>query len=441
MQVKFQLELLTAGDPANIGTGGSSSTSGFCCNLILLMQRISLYSRHWFVFLALLLFFEVSWAADQERLRLATFEVSATPPMGSPVAYAPVRKILDPLSARGIVLLGKGDPIVLCAVDWIGIGNEGYTAWLEALAEAAGTHPDRVTVHALHQHDGPRCDFTAERLLARYGLGGQFFDNDFLQRTINRVAEAVKDALQRAKPVTHIGIGKARVERVASNRRLLGPDGKVKLMRYSKSQNPEAIAAPEGVIDPYLKILSFWDDETALAVMSYYATHPQSYYGDGDVTSEFVGLARAQREQETGIFHVHFNGASGNVAAGKYNDGSPAMRPVLTQRMADGMRAAWENTEKESITSSDIEWKTEKVLLPPAKHFTISELRATLQDELKAPRERLSAALHLAWLERVDKGSPITLSCLNVGSASILHMPGELFVEYQLAAQEIRPDR
>ena len=84
-----------------------------------------------------------------EGLRLAVFQADATPPLGSPVAYAPARKIEDPLSARGIVLLGAGEPIVLCAVDWIGIGNGGHDAWRESLARAAGTSPQRVAVQRL----------------------------------------------------------------------------------------------------------------------------------------------------------------------------------------------------------------------------------------------------------------------------------------------------
>ena len=39
----------------------------------------------------------------------------------------------------------------------------------------------------------------------------------------------------------------------------------------------------------------------------------------------------------------------------------------------------------------------------------------------------------------MQKGDPIQLSCLKLGSAYIVHMPGELFVEYQLAAQQLRP--
>ena len=99
-------------------------------------------------------------------LRIATFDVDATPPIGSMMAYDPVTNRWDlGLRARGIVLLGAGEPIVLCAVDWIGIANEGHDTFRDALARAAGTSPQRVSVHALHQHDAPDCDFSAERIL------------------------------------------------------------------------------------------------------------------------------------------------------------------------------------------------------------------------------------------------------------------------------------
>jgi len=46
------------------------------------------------------------------------------------MAYDPVTNKWDlGLRARGIVLLGAGDPIVLCALDWIGIANEGMTSF------------------------------------------------------------------------------------------------------------------------------------------------------------------------------------------------------------------------------------------------------------------------------------------------------------------------
>jgi hypothetical protein len=379
--------------------------------------------------------------AEEPPLRVAVFQADATPPLGSPVAYAPARSIQDPLSARGLVLLGNGAPVVLCAVDWIGIGNGGHDAWRAALAAAAGTTPDRVSVHALHQHDGPRCDFDAEALLAAHGLGGTRYDSDFARRVIAATADALRASLTAAREVSHLGIGESKVDKVASNRRILGPLGKVLIQRQSASKNPEAQAAPEGTIDPMLKCLSLWNGDLPLVCLTYYATHPQSYYGQGDVTAEFVGLARARREQELGgLPHLHFNGAGGNVAAGKYNDGSPANRPVLTDRLADGMRRAWENSRRQPISASELAWTSLPVALPLGAHLQRPALETVLADAGAEPRARLNAATKLAYLTRAEQGHRMDLHCLALGPVRILHLPGELFVEYQLAAQQMRTD-
>lgn len=375
-----------------------------------------------------------------EPLRIAVFKADATPEIGMPVAYVKARSIADPLSARGVVLMGEGKSVVLCVVDWIGIGNGGHEEWRRGLAEAAETTMDRVTVHTLHQHDGVRCDLTAEALLTKHGLGGTRMDAAFCRKVIASTAAAVREAMKAAKPVTHLGIGEAKVEKVASNRRILGPNSRVLFGRMSASRDPKAQEADEGTIDPILKLVSFWDGETPLACLTYYATHPQSFYGKGDVTAEFVGLARAQRETSLGLPHIHFNGASGNVAAGKYNDGSPEARVVLTQRMADGMKRAWEATKKSPISASDLDWRVERVKLPLGQHLQRDALEKTLADEIGDDRSKLNAATQLALLTRTEAGHEFTLARLRLGKVNVLHMPGELFVEYQLAAQKMRPD-
>ncbi len=378
-------------------------------------------------------------SAAESSVKLGVFNVDVSPPIGSPVAYVPAKEIVDPLIARGIVLLSGDRPVVLCAVDFIGIGNEGQDAWKKALAEAAGTSPDHVSVHALHQHDGPRCDFTSERLMEAHGLGGTRFDNAYLRDAIARTATAVGEAVANAQPVTHVGSGQAKVEMVASNRRVLGEDGKVKIVRYSASKNPEAIAAPEGTIDPWLKSVSFWNGDKALAVLSYYATHPQSHYGKGGVTCEFVGIARNAREAASGVPQVYFTGAGGNVAAGKYNDGAPETRPILAARVEAGMKAAWEATEKTPIDGEAIEWRTRYTALPVAKHLVEEDLQAVLADSTRNEKDRFHAADRLAWLLRTKASLGVTVSTLRLGNIWLLNMPGELFVEYQLAAQAMKP--
>ena len=49
-------------------------------------------------------------------------------------------------------------------------------------------------------------------------------------------------------------------------------------------------------------------------------------------------------------------------------------------------------------------------------------------------------AASLVWLRRCQAGHKIDLTCLRLGKARVVHMPGELFVEYQLAAKKMRPD-
>ena len=325
-------------------------------------------------------------------------------------------------------------------MDWIGIANGGHDAFRGALARAAVTSPGRVAVHTLHQHDAPDCDFSAERILTEAGVAPRQFEGRFQRQVIADLERAVRESLPRAQPVTHLGLGEARVEQVASNRRILGPDGKVRATRWTATQDPAIRAEPEGTIDPVVSLVSLWNGERPVAVLSYYATHPQSYYRTGLPNPDFPGLARFLRQLAVpAALHVHFNGAGGNIGAGKYNDGSPENRLALAQRLADGMRRAWESTKRQPICASDVSWTVEPVALPPAKHLTAAKLESDLK-ERAAAFVAGGGASRLAWLRRCQAGHQLDVQCLRLGRARILHLPGELFVEYQLAAKAMRPD-
>jgi len=377
----------------------------------------------------------------QESLRIATFDVDATPEVGMMMAYDPVIRVEElGLRCRGIVLTGAGDPLVLCAVDWIGIGNEGHDLFREVLAEAAGTTPDRVAVHTLHQHDAPRFDASAERLLIEAGVSDLGFYQSALARDVlRRLAAAVRIGLQNSVPATHFGYGVAVVREVASNRRIMGPDGKVRATRYTATRDPQLRAEPEGVIDPELTAVTFYNGSKPVAVLTYYACHPQSYYRTGVPSPDFPGLARLIHAQEVPTaLHVHFNGAGGNLGAGKYNDGSPANRMVLAQRLAEGMRSAFAGSRLTELTPADVGWRVEPVHLPVAGHLEPLALRQNLPKW--KPSDFFGSPDRLAFWIRAQAGQPIELSCLRIGPVRVLHMPGELFVEYQLAAKAMRPD-
>ncbi|MBI1314872.1 hypothetical protein GC176_26550 [bacterium] len=396
-----------------------------------------MFSRLLTLLAATLLFCSSTLAGE---LRVGVFDVDASPPVGSPLAYDPTIGVQTPLSCRGIVIAGTGDPIVLCAVDWIGISNGGQTAFREGLAAAAGTSPHRVAVHTLHQHDAPRCDFAAEDLLSERGLVGAGFDPAFCRDVIHRASTAVKTALKNAQPVSHVGLGSGTVEQVASNRRILGPDGKVQFVRWTATKDPKIAAFPAGTIDPQVRLISFWNGEKPIAALTYYACHPQSYYRTGMANPDFPGLARNTRQAATGVPHIHFDGAGGNIGAGKWNDGSHANRQVLADRVAAGMKLAWEHTKKSPLTASNVAWAVEPVALPVGKHLDEAALQQIVDDRNAKPDDRYYAAKKLTWVRRCKVGDTIDIGCLTLGPARVLHMPGELFVEYQLAAQKMRSD-
>ena len=389
---------------------------------------------------ATLEFAAVAGGAEDAKIKIATFDIDVTPPIGSVMAYDAVKRHDElTLRLRGVVLLGTEQPIVLCAVDWIGIANEGHDAFRDALAEAAGTTRERVAVHTLHQHDAPVCDFTSERIVRELALA-EFgrYDGSFQRQTIERAAAALRAALPAAQEVTHVGWGSAEVKEVASNRRIKGADGKVRATRYTATRDAALRAEPEGLIDPEVSLVSFWNGDRPLAVLSYYACHPQSYYRTGVPSSDFPGIARFIRGQSVPeALHVHFNGAGGNIGAGKYNDGAKDNRLVLATRLADGLTRAWQETQKQPLAASDIGWQTEAVRLPAAAHLAEAKLVQALRGAASGAGTQVD---QLAWLKRTQAGHAIDVACLRLGKVRVLHMPGELFVEYQLAAKAMRSD-
>ena len=376
--------------------------------------------------------------ALRSTLKLAVFDVDATPPVGTQLTYDPMLNDWDlGLRAKGVVILGAGLPIVMCSVDWIGISNDSQDEFKRVMAEAAATIPSRVVVHAIHQHDAPSSDLGAEKLMQEAGLNPIAFEGTYTRDLIKRLGLAIQKSILIAVPFTHIGKGEAPVYQVASNRRIIGPDGKAKASRTSATLDPAIRAEPEGLIDPMVSLISFWNNDKPIAVLSYYASHPQSYYRTGVANPDFPGIARFLRQLAVPeALHIHFNGAGGNLTAGKYNDGNKKNRLILAERLADGMKRAWDQTQLERVEPNSIQWNIESVTLIPAAH--IESLESKMKTE--TPVFLANNLSKLVWLRRLKSGKKIDLSCLTMGHVRILHLPGEPFVEYQLAAKAERKD-
>jgi hypothetical protein len=393
-------------------------------------------------------------ALAAEGLRIATFETDATPPIGYEMGYSVVKSIGTPLLAKGVVITGAGKPIVMLAVDWGGVDGRARDEWHALLAQAAGTTPDRVTVHHLHQHDAPGASFHIYDERAKQGLPeripaglpdkrhmGARGDGKFGRRADQGAAQ------RQAGHPSGPGQGQCRTDRVEP-----APDGRQRARgdappvdlyqrlsggsrRACSRSTPmrtgislsifhpeEAQEAPEGLIDPAVRVISFWNGNRALASLTYYASHPQVSFGKGIVTPDFVGLARERHQKETGVFQVHFNGAGGNITLGKYNDGSDRAREEFTVRFLDAMRRAWKATERSALTPADVEWRTTDISLPAKYGAFKDEARAVAADTKRPAGERVAAINKYARAQALEDGT--TLSALRVGNAYSVHIPG-----------------
>ncbi len=377
-------------------------------------------------------------AQDAAPVRVATFCCDVTPPLGGhPIIWLkPLATVEDPLWAKGIVLEQGDQRYVICAVDWCGLCNSSHRLFREKIAAAAGVAVSRVAVQTVHQHTAPYTDGDAQRLLDQTGAPLRYVDFKFLDEVTDRLAAAVKQSLAHFQTVDAVGHGEARVERVASSRRIITADGKLH-GRMSATKDAALRALPEGLIDPVLRTVTLARGDQPVVRLHYYATHPQSFYQDARASADVPGIARQRMEQKEGVFQIYFTGCSGDVAMGKYNDGTPKAREELAGRLYAGMVAAAAATRYAPI--GRLQWRAMPVVLPlaPDVEARAAKDRALLADAKADPIARTRAACRLAFVARAKE--PLDFSGLRIGPVHLLHLPGECMVEFQRFAQEIKP--
>ena len=177
-----------------------------------------------------------------------------------------------------------------------------------------------------------------------------------------------------------------------------------------------------------------------LLALSHYAVHPMSYYGQGAVSADFVGMARRWCQKSLPeVLQIYASGCSGNVTAGKYNNGAPENRPVLAARIETAMTQAWAATKCFPFEQTDLRITPLRFEPRNDAGFSREELKARLTGDPK-PFGQCLAALGLSWGDRVESGQTVDLPVLDLGPAVLVLLPGESYVEYQLLAQKLRPD-
>lgn len=404
-------------------------------------------------------------SAAELTLQIAPIHANVTPQPGDVacVGFMPkISSIEHPLELKGLLIRTGNDSgaetFVIAALDYNGLCNTSDDLWRSRIAEAVGTTPDRVALQSLHQHTAPVLDLDGAKLLYAGEPEKWKAHAAFSENMANRAAKAAHEAQTKLQPVTRMIASQAKADRVASNRRIVQPDGTI-VFRGSGVKDPVLHEAPEGLIDPWVRTLTFLNDKTIIAQVHYYATHPQSFYGDERITYDVPGIARQRLQDETGVYQIYFTGCGGNIAMGKYNDATRAARDILSERLYQAMKASVavvdagadamakptspddpqvvQDVRIHKLSKSDISWMVIPARFTPRDDGEFHPERAR---DLMRPEQsfstRLKASMAVAWFDRLRAGHQVGISRLRIGSVQMIHLPGEPFVEFQLSAQQ-----
>jgi hypothetical protein len=375
------------------------------------------------------------------KLEARTFRLDVTPPIGDYVCGGLSDRSLGvetALELRGVLLEAGTERCALVVVDYCYLCGRSHRRLVEAVAKAADLPAERVSVHANHVHDAPLINEEAHAAFA--DSIPEIHNENYFVVVLEGVGRAIGMARRdQATPIDRVSFNSAPVYQFASSRRVLDADNRC-AVRWSVLWRPEDMhlkEAPEGRIDPMLDQVNFYDaGGVARISLNFYASHPQVSSGRLLWSSDTIGVARELFEsRNSGTFALNFDGCGGDVTGGKYTTlNRQRNRLVFGLRLYDAMQAALDSRTIEPVQC--VGWIRHSFEMPlcrethDARHFE----RIVRDDSLDLGRRYLAAAklvkLHNEWTTY-----PFALSRLMLNDFSILFMPAELCIEYQLFAK------
>lgn len=377
--------------------------------------------------------------------KLASFTVDITPPVGEPIAFGLNRRVDSPIHVRGVLLDAGRKRLVLAAADVLGLYGDVYRIWRRAIAAASGCPEKNVLLHCVHQHDSivPPSREKWKRLAARPG------DSQSSPAYYARILETLRAAVRKAArgswaKVERLATAERRISGLASNRRLVGPDGKVFAMRWSMTTNRKLQREPVGRIDPLLRTIGFLGAKgRLLAALHFYATHPMGAYSREMAGADIPGvaLAYAARACPAGVQQIYFTGCAGDITFGKYTFASKTENlRVLGARLGAALAANLAVLQPHPVGAVRL---VHAAFDLPLDRKRIN--RSALLLRLRKARNLGEAYFPMHMLELLDdwkRWRRVELTRLDLGpDVHLLSLPAETVVAYQLFAQSMVPEK
>lgn len=359
--------------------------------------------------------------------------------VGYPHAERISTGIHDPLFASAVCLDCQGVAIVLVSVDLLFIGADWTRRCRERIAAATGIAGEHVMIAATHTHSGPH---TVEVLAWRDDPVVPAVDEVYLERACAETVAAAIDAWQTRGPA-EIAWTAADVRGVVGGNRI-DPTG---------PEDPEA----------GLLCVRATRDASPIAMLVIYGMHPTVLHADTTlVTSDFIGFARREIEAALpGGGVVYLNGVCGNqsprrVAKEKTFAEAERLGSALGRRLVAALNACDAFSDAPMLAAASTKVPLEGRRFPGVADAEASLARArghlaSLESTGAEAAVRRTAectvfggeeVLTLARAEASGDADALRhryaaaeVQVIRIGGVLIAAWPGELFVEYGLAAK------
>ena len=403
--------------------------------------------------------------ADELRAGAAKREI--TPQPGTHVSgsgmgnHRPAGTVLDPLYAKAMVLEAGGRRVCIIILDVTVVMDPYSNAIRRAVSEHLQMSPDAVLICATQTHSAPSLgafmldpDFplvtTPE---TEYVCGAEQAYGDF---AAEQAIQAAIEAGTTMRPA-EIGCGRGIADGLAFNRRGIARDGTIIMPRPAHKiddpRGPTTLCYLEGPTDPEVGVLGVRAlDGEMLGMLLHFTCHPVNLFGNPEtytsVSADWPGAWSKQVLAEYGdaCVPIVLNGCCGNI-----NPWDPFNPELAPDHLRMGRKlAAMSRCVVEKITFSrevGLDWRMQCVDLAyrdiPATRLADVEriLREGSGPEVHPdgsvsvdPTWFLAASTRSVELAR--QRSPVLsyeVQVFRIGDVAIVGLPGEPFVEGQLA--------
>ena len=378
-------------------------------------------ARAFSAFLFLLLLAAPAWCTN---LRAGIAKVDITPPLGIPMwGYSnrkgPATGTFDPLCARVLVLEAGTTRLALISVD---LGRPFGPASLRWLREETRNEVSYVVVAASHTHSGPT-------ILDEYPNGVPEWETTALTKIAKAISEA-RSQLTDAR----IGVGYG-FTLIGHNRLRVNGDGSVSWFERNRTQIPTA------PVDGTVSVLRV--DTTAgepLAILVNYACHPVVFGSDNLQYSADYPYAMAKTVEEAfGRRPLCFflQGAPGDInpyfAVTPLEEDAIGVRDRTGQMLGHEVVRIANGIQPQTETDPDLKYSEERVSV---------HMRWDPEKFREAMIAVFGPTAGQTFPSRSGPTLELTVTTILINrKIAILTMPGEPFVEYQIAWRERCPVR